>query len=135
MLINVLTNACKFTEAGAVSLTVCRNNGEEGDCVEIRVEDTGIGMEPELLERLFEPFTQADTSTTRRFGGTGLGLAISRKFCHLLGGDICVSSTPGAGSTFDISLPVDISETRAKGFPVLETETVGAGHRGAVRGD
>ena len=135
VLINVLTNACKFTEAGAVSLTVCRNNGEEGDCVEIRVEDTGIGMEPELLERLFEPFTQADTSTTRRFGGTGLGLAISRKFCHLLGGDICVSSTPGAGSTFDISLPVDISETRAKGFPVLETETVGAGHRGAVRGD
>jgi signal transduction histidine kinase len=121
VLLNVLSNACKFTEAGAVSITVRRKNGEDGDCVEIRVADTGIGMEPELLNRLFEPFTQADTSTTRRFGGTGLGLAISRKFCHLLGGDICVTSAPGRGSTFEIRLPVDISETQDNKPALLES--------------
>ena len=68
--------------------------------------DTGIGMEHEIIERLFEPFMQADTSTTRRFGGTGLGLAISRKFCRMLGGDISATSVVGKGSTFIITLPL-----------------------------
>ena len=70
-----------------------------------RVADTGIGMTPEQLGRLFEAFTQAEASTTRRFGGTGLGLALTRHFCRLLGGEVTVESEPGAGSTFTIRLP------------------------------
>jgi signal transduction histidine kinase len=113
VLINVSTNACKFTEAGTISLAVSRDAQENEDRVRIHVSDTGIGMEPDLLERLFEPFVQADSSTTRKFGGTGLGLAISRRFCHMLGGDISVTSIPGEGSTFHITLPTTISESEA----------------------
>ena len=109
VLINVSSNACKFTEAGTIALKVRRQTGDGGDFVLIEILDTGIGIEPELLERLFEPFVQADSSTTRKFGGTGLGLAISRKFCQLLGGEITVESAPGRGSEFKITLPVDIS--------------------------
>jgi signal transduction histidine kinase len=111
VLINIASNACKFTEAGIVSIAVSRQSGKQGDFVQIRISDNGIGMEPELLERLFEPFVQADVSTTRKFGGTGLGLAISRKFCHLLHGNIVVNSAPKEGSTFDIVLPTRFPET------------------------
>ena len=74
------------------------------------VTDTGIGMTPEQMNRLFEAFTQADASTTRRFGGTGLGLAISRKFCQLMGGDITVTSEAGKGSVFTVTLPLTVTE-------------------------
>ncbi|HVY69218.1 MAG TPA: Cache 3/Cache 2 fusion domain-containing protein, partial [Verrucomicrobiae bacterium] len=105
-LFNLLSNASKFTEKGLVKLVVKRETGLGGDWIEMRVSDTGIGMTPEQMGKLFQAFTQADASTTRKFGGTGLGLAISRKFCQLLGGDITVSSRPGRGSTFTIVLPV-----------------------------
>jgi PAS domain S-box-containing protein len=108
-LFNLLSNACKFTEGGTVRLAVARP--EEG-WVTFRVSDTGIGMTPDHVARLFQPFTQADPSTTRRFGGTGLGLAITRRFCEAMGGDIAVESRPGVGSVFTIRLPARPAEGR-----------------------
>jgi signal transduction histidine kinase/CheY-like chemotaxis protein/HAMP domain-containing protein len=101
-LLNLLSNANKFTSKGKLTLTVAR---EPGSRLSFRVSDTGVGMTPEQLGRLFQAFSQADASTTKRFGGTGLGLAITKHFCTLLGGDVGVESTPGAGSTFTIWLP------------------------------
>ncbi len=101
VLLNLLSNASKFTKQGKVTLRVSRR----GDAVDFAVSDTGIGMTPEQLGRLFHAFSQADASTTRKFGGTGLGLAISRKFCRLLGGDITVTSEVGRGSIFTASIP------------------------------
>jgi signal transduction histidine kinase len=100
-LYNLLSNACKFTEAGAVRLEVARQEG----WIVFRVTDTGIGMTPEHQAKLFQPFTQADPSTTRRFGGTGLGLAITRHFCEAMGGGVSVESQPGVGSAFTVRLP------------------------------
>jgi signal transduction histidine kinase/CheY-like chemotaxis protein len=101
-LLNLLSNANKFTSKGTLTLTVAREAGA-GVC--LRVSDTGVGMTKEQLGRLFEAFSQADASTTKRFGGTGLGLAITKHFCTALGGDVTVESTPGTGSTFTIRLP------------------------------
>ncbi len=109
-LFNLVSNAAKFTEGGRIVLRAARS----GDQVEFSVADSGIGMTPEQLERLFERFTQADVSTTRRFGGTGLGLAITRAFCRLLGGDVTVTSSYGEGSTFTIRLPVEMPEQPAE---------------------
>src|SRR5262249_48122261 len=81
VLINIMSNACKFTEDGNVSLQVALKKAEQGDVAEINISDTGIGMDLQLVERLFDPFVRGDGPSTRRFGGTGLGLAISRKFC------------------------------------------------------
>jgi PAS domain S-box-containing protein len=106
-LLNLLSNACKFTKGGEVGLTVRAVPGPAGAMVEFQVRDSGIGMSPEQMERLFQPFTQADASTTRQFGGTGLGLAITKRFCTMLGGDVAVTSVPGQGSTFTIRLPVE----------------------------
>jgi PAS domain S-box-containing protein len=100
-LYNLLSNACKFTEAGTVRLDAARQEG----WVVFRVTDTGIGMTPEHQAKLFQPFTQVDPSTTRRFGGTGLGLAITRHFCEAMGGDVSVQSRPGVGSAFTVRLP------------------------------
>jgi PAS domain S-box-containing protein len=102
VLINLLSNACKFTTGGRVQLDV----GLDGlGWLEFRVSDTGIGMSDEQRARLFRPFVQADSSTTRRYGGTGLGLAISQRLCELMGGRIDVASHPGQGSTFTVRLP------------------------------
>jgi signal transduction histidine kinase/CheY-like chemotaxis protein len=107
-LLNLASNASKFTERGRIRVTVTRQPDDLGrDWVSMAVSDTGIGMTAEQMGRLFEEFTQADASTTRRYGGTGLGLAISRRLCRLMGGDITVASTPGQGSTFTIRLPAD----------------------------
>jgi signal transduction histidine kinase/DNA-binding NarL/FixJ family response regulator len=105
ILINLVGNAVKFTEHGSVTVTVRREPGERR-MLGFEVADTGIGMTPEQLSRLYQPFVQADTSTTRRFGGTGLGLAITRRCVDMLGGTISVRSAPGAGTTFDVRLDV-----------------------------
>jgi len=107
ILINLLSNAGKFTQDGVVTLTVCRDPAA-ADGIECRVTDTGIGMTAGEIAALFQPFMQADTSSTRRYGGTGLGLALSRRLCELLGGTIQVASTPGAGSTFTVHLPAQL---------------------------
>jgi signal transduction histidine kinase/DNA-binding response OmpR family regulator/HAMP domain-containing protein len=108
-LLNLASNAVKFTEGGSVTIAAARATGPGGgDWIVLRVSDTGIGMTPEQTARLFQDFTQADASTTRKYGGTGLGLAISRRFCRMMGGDITVESTPGAGSTFTIRLPATV---------------------------
>jgi signal transduction histidine kinase/DNA-binding response OmpR family regulator len=106
-LLNLLSNACKFTERGTVTLKVCRQTLEGGaEQVEFAVSDTGIGMSAEQIDGLFRPFTQADSSTTRRYGGTGLGLALTKSFAELLGGDVRAESSPGAGSRFVLTLPL-----------------------------
>ncbi|KQT50721.1 hypothetical protein ASG43_05420 [Aureimonas sp. Leaf454] len=109
-LINLLSNASKFTEDGVVTLRADRSSDGARDWLSFEVEDTGIGMSHEQIERLFERFSQADSSTTRKFGGTGLGLAITRAFCRLLGGDIGVRSEEGKGSIFTIRIPADAVE-------------------------
>ncbi len=108
VLLNLLSNAAKFTENGVISLDAARETDVTGSWVVFHVRDTGIGMTPEQTAKLFQAFTQADGSTMRKYGGTGLGLALSRKFCVMMGGDINVESTPGKGSTFTVRLPGDI---------------------------
>ena len=110
MLLNLLSNACKFTRNGTITLAVAREPvsdgpGASGDRIVLRVTDTGIGMTPAQMERLFEAFAQADVATASKYGGTGLGLAITRRFCRMMGGDVSVESEPGRGSTFTIWLP------------------------------
>jgi len=106
ILLNLLSNACKFTEYGTVTLSVGRESYDQQDWFAIKVEDTGIGISESHLPRLFEEFSQADASTTRKYGGTGLGLAISRRLCRMMGGDIEIQSKLGEGSTFTIHLPL-----------------------------
>jgi|GEM_PF-1336129 len=117
-LYNLLSNAAKFTHNGTITLEISRTKSEESSSsFTFRVTDTGIGMNEQQLSKLFQPFTQADASTTRKFGGTGLGLAISRRFCQMMGGDIQVESTPNQGSTFTVTLPAGAeqeSENRSK---------------------
>jgi signal transduction histidine kinase/DNA-binding response OmpR family regulator len=108
ILFNLLSNASKFTENGAIRLEAERvPTAGESDRVHFRVIDSGIGMSAEQLARLFLPFTQADASTTRRYGGTGLGLTITKSFCELMGGGIEVQSTEGVGTTFSVWIPAD----------------------------
>jgi signal transduction histidine kinase/DNA-binding response OmpR family regulator len=102
ILVNLVGNAVKFTEAGGVRI-VCSSPAAPGGPLRIDVVDTGIGLTPAQAANLFEPFTQADGSTTRRFGGTGLGLTISRRLARMLGGDIIVQSAPASGSTFTLT--------------------------------
>jgi signal transduction histidine kinase len=102
---NLLSNACKFTKQGAISLEVSRDMMHGVAWLTFRVIDTGIGMAPEQLEKLFQAFVQADASTTRQYGGTGLGLAISQRFCQMMGGKITVERALGVGSTFTMRLP------------------------------
>ncbi|MFN7973286.1 MAG: response regulator [Acidobacteriota bacterium] len=113
VLFNLVSNACKFTENGSVALDVERRHTDGADEIVYRVRDSGIGMTPEQMGRLFQAFTQADQATTRRYGGTGLGLVISRRFCRMMGGDISVDSEPGKGSTFTVRLPAVVGSGAA----------------------
>jgi signal transduction histidine kinase len=110
VLLNLLSNASKFTAQGTVALTAHRFARDGADWVRFGVRDSGIGMTPDQVNRLFLPFTQADSSTTRKYGGTGLGLAISRRFCNMMGGDVSVESVEGQGSTFTVDLPLRAPE-------------------------
>ncbi|MBV9287421.1 MAG: response regulator [Hyphomicrobiales bacterium] len=105
ILLNLLSNACKFTKDGEIALSVAPAAAEGGLWLDFSVRDSGIGMTPEQLEKLFQEFTQADQSTARRYGGTGLGLAIARRLCRMMGGDVTVTSELGKGSTFTVRLP------------------------------
>ena len=104
--LNLVNNALKFTERGRVSVTVNRLSNADGEWTEVHVADTGIGIAPQHLAKLFQPFSQVDGSATRKYDGTGLGLAISQKFCRMMGGDITVESASGRGSRFSIRLPL-----------------------------
>jgi signal transduction histidine kinase/DNA-binding response OmpR family regulator len=104
---NLLSNACKFTEDGEIAVEAEAFERDGGAWLRFRVRDTGIGMTAEQLDSVFEPFVQADSSTTKKYGGTGLGLSLCREFCHLLGGSISARSEPGRGSVFTVELPVD----------------------------
>ena len=106
VLLNLLNNAVKFTETGAIAVTLSVTRDERGDVLGVDIADTGIGITPEQQERLFLRFSQADSSIRRNFGGTGLGLAICKALVGLMGGEIGVRSTAGEGSTFSIRLPV-----------------------------
>ncbi len=106
-LFNLISNASKFTSDGRITLAVERENRDGAEWLRFAVTDTGIGISPEQMNRLFQAFSQADASTSKKFGGTGLGLVLSRRFCQMMGGDITVASEAGVGSTFTIHLPVD----------------------------
>lgn|GEM_PF-684078 len=105
-LFNLLSNASKFTQDGEIGIHARKEVFEDTDCIVIDVFDTGIGMTQEQMEKLFQPFQQADASTTRKYGGTGLGLTISREFCRMMGGDLTVSSVFGKGTTFSARIPL-----------------------------
>jgi signal transduction histidine kinase len=104
-LLNLMSNANKFTERGTISIDVRQGQENGRDWITLAVTDTGIGMTPEQMGKLFQKFSQASSSTASKYGGTGLGLVISRRFCQMMGGDIMVESEPGRGSTFTIRLP------------------------------
>jgi signal transduction histidine kinase len=104
-LLNLMSNANKFTERGSINIDARQRQENSRDWITISVADTGIGMTHEQMGKLFHEFSQASSTTASRYGGTGLGLAISLRFCQMMGGDITVESAPGRGSTFTIRLP------------------------------
>ena len=123
VLLNLAGNALKFTSQGKVTLGVyCPGSSAEGAHIKFEVEDTGIGISDEVQQQLFQKFTQADASITRRFGGTGLGLAISKELVMLMGGDLRLKSTPGQGSTFWFEL----------WLPVVDPKTAGGVDKGVL---
>ena len=141
ILLNLLSNAAKFTEGGTITLSATRlvggsGAGGGGDSVAFAVRDAGIGMSEEQLAKLFQRFQQADASTTRRFGGTGLGLSITQAFSAMLGGDVAVTSAPGQGSTFTVTLPARVAPPEAEAAVAEDAAAEGAqgadGGRGVV---
>jgi signal transduction histidine kinase/DNA-binding response OmpR family regulator len=126
-LFNLLSNAVKFTQHGTVTVDVRRERMDGREWVVFQVTDTGIGMSAEQIVKLFQDFTQADASTTRKFGGTGLGLALTRRFCQMMGGDVTVRSVPGEGSVFTIKLPAVMRAADPEPVPVVQAPGEGRG--------
>jgi signal transduction histidine kinase/DNA-binding response OmpR family regulator len=120
-LLNLLSNATKFTENGSIELKIDREVVDNQVWVVMQVIDTGIGMDEEQMARLFKPFAQADASTSSKFGGTGLGLAISKQFAQMMGGDIMLKSSPSAGSTFTLRVPARVKPARSP-YAIVEKE-------------
>jgi CheY-like chemotaxis protein len=118
VVLNLLSNAAKFTRRGTIEVTVERLSESDFDWLIIRVKDSGIGMTEAQLEHVFEPFAQADASTTREYGGTGLGLSISRQICELMGGSLTAESEKDVGSTFIVRLPVEATGIKAGAVPL-----------------
>ena len=119
ILFNLLGNSCKFTSNGTLRLDVSRIALAEGiEGVRFAVGDSGIGMTPEQMAKLFQPFTQAEASTSRKYGGTGLGLTITKSFVELMGGHVSVESTPGEGSTFVVQLPLKVIDSTLQPAPL-----------------
>lgn len=112
-LLNLLSNAAKFTDSGEIVVRAERERSDGKDWILLSVRDTGIGISEQQMEKLFQPFMQADASTTRKYGGTGLGLSLTRRYCRLMGGDVTVVSAPGQGSTFTIKLPARVEPQAA----------------------
>ncbi|MDA1316206.1 MAG: ATP-binding protein [Acidobacteria bacterium] len=108
VLLNLLSNACKFTHSGSICLSVSRETVAGHGWLAIEVKDSGIGMQPDQMTKVFEAFQQADSSTTRKYGGTGLGLTITRSFCEMMGGKIEVASEAEVGATFTVRLPLKV---------------------------
>jgi signal transduction histidine kinase/CheY-like chemotaxis protein len=127
-LFNLISNAAKFTKQGRITLEVRRSPGRgDGEWLEFRVSDTGIGMTPAQMAKLFQAFGQADASTARNYGGTGLGLAITKHFCRMLDGDVTVESEHGRGSTFTLTLPARHDERAGRRVQGAASGVVGAG--------
>ncbi len=124
-LFNLVSNAAKFTQGGKIHVTAERQTMDGSEWIMFRVSDTGIGLSAEQIVRLFQPFTQADASTTRKFGGTGLGLALTRRFCQMMRGDVTVHSVPNEGSVFTIKLPA-IVESSSETSPLVSDRRAGA---------
>ena len=124
-LLNLLSNAVKFTDRGEITLRASRESSDGHDWIVLEVADSGIGMTADQVARLFQPFTQADASTTRKYGGTGLGLTITRRFCQLMGGEVSVRSDPGHGSTFTIRIPALVAQGRTEVATVLPPSLLG----------
>jgi signal transduction histidine kinase/CheY-like chemotaxis protein len=128
ILFNLLSNACKFTENGNIWLEASRRKDPKGDEIVFWIRDTGIGMTPNQISKLFQPFHQAAASTNRKYGGTGLGLAISQSYCNMMCGDISVESRPGEGSAFTFQLPasnaatIDEDSRRVADAAVMDSE-------------
>jgi signal transduction histidine kinase len=110
IVLNLLDNALKFTESGTVTVRAATSRPPTGPRLSIAITDTGVGIAPETMARLFQPFAQGDTTSTRRFGGSGLGLVVSERLARRMGGALRVTSTPGAGSTFTLDVPVRLAE-------------------------
>jgi PAS domain S-box-containing protein len=111
ILLNLLSNASKFTHDGSIVVEIRKCERDGVPAVEFSVTDTGVGMTPEQAQKVFDPFTQADVTTTRKYGGTGLGLAIVSRFCDLMGGTVSVESRPGEGSRFVVRLPLEMTDS------------------------
>ncbi len=126
VLLNLLSNSCKFTEKGTITLRVSRNGADGAGQVAFAVEDTGVGMTPDQLGRVFEAFAQADATIARRYGGTGLGLTLTRRFCQLMGGEVAATSTPGRGSTFTVTLPATVATAAPATAGSVRSEGLGA---------
>ena len=129
-LFNLLSNAGKFTEQGTITLALAREAKDGEDWMVFRVSDTGIGMTPDQMQKIFQAFTQAEASTTRKYGGTGLGLAITQRLCRMMGGEVTVASEPGKGSTFTIRLPAVLGPKPSPGHVPEEAAALPAAQNG-----